>query len=269
MTLPVDGRIQAIGQQYEELAQNQYAFVAAIAEEDVYKENPSPYIVDVTDSAIKTLGFNRDELVGREVRSLDPLMASGAYGNLWKLIVERNFQPFSMEVYQPLKCGGYIKVQSMSNFQHTKEGVYLLTIFDPLEVVEKVPDKDDYINSLSSRNVFCPYLMEINTAGICDSITYEFASLLGYLITDIVNKPFVYLYPKYKINDRDKLLRTMTENRQSFRFMGDVLISKDKREFIFDTCFTVRYADNGVFNGYSVSLWSNDTKDYKSTKNLI
>lgn len=263
------GRIQAIGQQYEDLAQNQYAFVAAIAEEDIYKENPSPHIVDMTDSAIKTLGFNHDELVGREVRSLDPLMASGAYGNLWKLIVERNFQPFSIEVYQPIKGGGFVKARSRTNFQRAKEGVYLLSIFDPIDVVEKISGNHDCVNSLSSGKVFCPYLMEINPAGICDSITYELASLLGYLITDIVNKPFIYLYPEYNIKDRNKLLKTMMENRQSYRLIGDVLIGKDGKKFVFDTCFTARYADNGVFNGYSLSLWSNDTKDYKSTLNFI
>lgn len=249
------GSVQIIGQKYEELAQNQYAFLAAIATKDIYKEDPSPYIVDGTQSAFKILGFARDELIGREVRSLDPLMASGAYGNLWRLIVARNFKPFTLDVYQPKKDGMFVKARSRTVFQHTKNAMYLLSIFDPIDTSTRVPEQLSLPSNTDVKKMFCPFLLELDQNGVCDTASYEFTSLLGYLITDVVNQLFLNLYPKSLVEERKKLLFAMTSNRQSFRIQRDTLEDKNGRRHEFENCFTIRYTENGIFNGFSVALW--------------
>lgn len=234
---------------------NQYAILAAISTVDAQKDDPSPYIVDATDSTFSILGFTREELIGREVRSLDPLMASGAYGNLWKLIVERDFRPFAIEVYQPRKDGKFIKTRSRAVFQKTKETIYLLSIFDPIEILSCVPDRLPPFASSDIKKMFCPFVLELNQNGVCDTATYEVASLLGYLITDIVNEPFLNLYPKSIARDRRKSMFRMIKNRQSFCIRNDMLEGKGGARHIFDSYFTVRYTDSGIFAGFSVTLW--------------
>lgn len=234
---------------------NQYAILAAISTVDAQKDNPSPYIVDATDSAFRTLGFTREELVGREVYSLDPLMASGAYGNLWKLIVERDFRPFALEVYQSRKDGMFIRARSQTVFQKTKETIYLLSIFDPIEILSYIPDRLSPFASSDIKKMFYPFVLELNQNGVCDTVTYEFAGLLGYIITDIINKNFLNLYPENIMEKRKKLMSKMIENRQSFCIRNDMLEGKGGARHIFDSCFTVRYTDHGIFTGFSVTLW--------------
>lgn len=182
---------------------------------------------------------------------------------MWKLIVERDFLPFSLEVYQSRKKGGFIKARSKAIFQHTKEAMYLLSIFDPISVVEDVPNRGDLSSLQPTKNIFCSYLLELDCCGVCDSVTYEFSSLLGYLITSIVNKPFVNLYPKDKMKNRSELIDDKARKRQSFRIRDDIFLGKNGKQHAFDTCFTVRYTDNGVFNGFLLSLWPTNTKNQK------
>lgn len=249
------GEMCGIGEWYEELSSDQYAILAAINAEDIYKEDPSPYIIDGTDSLFTTLGFAREELIGREVRSLDPLMASGAYGNLWKLLVARNFQPFSLEVYQPKKDGTFVKARGRTIFQHTKELTYLLTIFDPIGPVLCVPDRLPLPSKVNIEKIFCPFLLELDCESICDTVNYEFASILGYFITDIVNQSFLNLYPKNIRRKRRKLISLMLKNHHSFRIPGDVFERKDGARCMFDSYFTAHYTDHGVFIGLAVALW--------------
>jgi len=247
------GSLRVIGEKYEELSKNQYAFLAAISTEDAGKDDPSPYIVDVADSALDILGWKREELIGREVKSLDPLMASDAYGNLWKLIVARKFQPLTLDVYQPKKGGGFVKSRARTIFQHAKDTIYLLTIFDLLEnpsVPKALP-----LDTIEVEKIFCPFVLEINRDGICDTVSYEFASLLGYVMTEIINRPLTNLYPKNMVSKHAEYLHEMIDSRTSFRIAKNVFESKNGQKHSFDTFFTIRYGDNGIFNGFTVTLW--------------
>lgn len=254
------GKVRTIGEAYEELGDNQYAALAALATEDAYQhDDPSPIVIDMTDSMLSILGWDRDELIGKEVRSFDPLMDARAYGNLWKLFRARKFQPFTIEVYQPKKGGGFVKSRSRTIFQHTKDFIYLFTIFDLLEnpsTPRALPQDGIDIESL-----FCPFVIEIDTSGICLMTSYEFASTLGYLITDIVNQPFVNLYPEQAVKERAERVRDILQNRKPFRTMNDTFQGKNGKKRLFDSFFTARYTDKGVFDGCAVNLWpASDTK---------
>ena len=247
------GSLRVIGEKYEELTKNQYAFLAAISTKDAGKDDPSPYVVDVADSALDILGWKREELIGREIKSLDPLMASDAYGNLWRLIVARKFQPLTLDVYQPKKDGAFVKSRARTIFQHAKDTIYLLTIFDLLEnpsVPKALP-----LDAIEVEKIFCPFVLEIDKDGICDTVSYEFASLLGYVMTEIINRPFTDLHSKSLVPDRAQHLHEMTDSRTSFRIANDTFEGKSGKKHSFDTFFTVRYGDNGVFDGFTVTLW--------------
>lgn len=247
-------KVRTIGETYEELGHNQYAALAALATKDAYQhDDPSPIVIDMTDSMLSILGWERDELIGKEVRSFDPLMDTRAYGNLWKLFVARKFQPFTIEVYQPKKKGGFVKSRSRTIFQHTKDFIYLFTIFDLLEnpSVPKALSQDE----IDIESLFCPFVIEVDASGICLMTSYELASALGYLITDIVNQPFISLYPEHARKERTERLHEILQNRKSFRIMHDTFQGKNGAKRLFDSFFTARYTDKGVFDGCTVNLW--------------
>lgn len=248
------GKVRAIGRKHEDLPENQYAFVSAISTKDAYaQDDPSPFVVDVTDSALAILGWERDELVGREVRSIDPLSKSGAYGKLWKYLIAKKFQPFTLEAYQPKKDGSFVRSRARTTFQHTKDIIYLITVFDLLEnpsVPHELP-----LGQMSAEKLFSSFELQINTQGTCDSVTYEFACMLGYLITDIAGHPFVSLYPKTIAEERRAKLREMLRGHTSFRIMRDTLEARGGALCHFDSFFTARYTDTGIFDGFTVTLW--------------
>ena len=110
-----------IGDNYNTLTRNQYAFIV-----EIHEKSPGVYIeriVSSTPSVTKALGYTQSEVLSYNLDAIAPLYAHGANNALWSRYDDKNPLPFAVDTIHKKKDGTYSKAHVTIHVLMKHDGV--------------------------------------------------------------------------------------------------------------------------------------------------
>src|SRR3989338_1452434 len=192
-------------------------------------------IIDVSPSAIKILGFSKQELLAMKARRIKFLFKMHDSDRLWKTARNLGFETFTFETVHLKKNGEVSPVQAQVKFITSSNQALALVVFNGLQSP-----------STQVTDSTCEFVADVNLEGIYTYVNRALATLLEYSAEEMLGKSMFEFYPIDERKKIEKIFFSHLKSKQSFKL-------KDSQ---FESYFVTNVNDWGGVRGYHILRWA-------------
>lgn len=238
----------------------QYVFIVHVT---IQEGKPVPRIVDCSPSATDALGYTRDEFLAMKSLVMDVISEQGGYDESFMRYIETNMPPISMETVHKTKSGVLMKVRARLTHRREKWGISIYQVYDVL--VKGGVILDDELRILTKQvPKSIDQQCEVDTKGVT---TYVSSGLANYLQRTVRSMSHYSLFDFLTEATRGAIRRRFLDaayKRESFTTSLQCVTVKGE-EKIYDAHFIAHWRDDGIFEGYHITLWPVDVQPRMSS----